>query len=134
MKLLPAIISSLLLISFAAFAAQTQPSAGGPPKYNAATEGKFQGTVEQVVDRACPVSGGLGSHILLRLSGDKTIEVHLAPTKFMNAYELVFNKGDLIEVTGSKVNFEGVETIFAREIKRGTAIFVFRDKEGNPAW
>jgi len=134
MKTLLAIIVSLLLFSIAAFASQASVAPGAPPKYDLATEAKFQGVVEQVVDRVCPVSGGMGSHILLRLSGDKTIQVHLAPTKFMSAYEVVFNKGDLIEVTGSKVTFEGAETIFAREIKRGTEIFVFRDKEGNPAW
>ena len=134
MKTLLAIIVSLLLFSIAAFASQASAAPGNPPKYDLATEAQFQGVVEQVVDRVCPVSGGMGSHILLRLSGDKTIQVHLAPTKFMSAYEVVFNKGDLIEVTGSKVTFEGAETIFAREIKRGTEIFVFRDKEGNPAW
>jgi len=134
MKTLLAIISSLLLISIAPLAAQDQAPAGTPPKYNVATEGTFQGTVERVVDRVCPVSGGLGSHILLELAGGKTIEVHLAPTQFMTAYKLVFHQGDVIEVTGSKLNFEGVETIFAREIKRGTDTFVFRDRAGNPAW
>jgi hypothetical protein len=47
---------------------------------------------------------------------------------------VVFNKGDELEVTGVKVNFEGVETIFAREIKRGQDTFVFRDKDGKPVW
>jgi DNA/RNA endonuclease YhcR with UshA esterase domain len=134
MKTFSSVISCLWLISIAAFASQTQSASGAPPKYNAATEGKFQGTVEQVVDRVCPVSSGLGSHLLLGLSNGKTIEVHVAPTEFMNAYELVFTKGDQIDVTGSKVTFEGVETVFAREIKRGKDIFVFRDQEGNPAW
>jgi hypothetical protein len=52
----------------------------------------------------------------------------------VKTYELVFNVGDKIEVTGSKVKFEGVDTIFAREVKRGNDSFVFRDKDGNPVW
>jgi hypothetical protein len=63
-----------------------------------------------------------------------TIEVHLASTKFVKAYDLVFNKGDEVTVVGTKVQFEGVETIFAREVTRGSETFVFRDKDGTPIW
>ena len=104
------------------------------PKYDRSTEVTLKGTVEKVSDRECPVSGGVGSHLVLKLSDDKTIEVHLATTKFVNTYELVFKTGEQIEVTGSKIMLDGVETIYAREIKRGTDTFVFRDKEGNPIW
>ena len=47
---------------------------------------------------------------------------------------MTFKRGDQIEVVGAKVNFEGVETIFAREVRRGNETFVFRDKEGQPVW
>ncbi|MGA8149943.1 MAG: hypothetical protein WB952_03270 [Terriglobales bacterium] len=104
------------------------------PRYDPAAEATFRGTVEEVRDRQCPVSGAMGSHLILRLSGSKTIEVHLATTKFVKTYGLVFNKGDEITVTGVKVQFEGVETIFAREITRGDDTFVFRDKNGVPIW
>lgn len=117
-----------------AFAAGKSNPQTAVPKYDSATEVTLKGTVEEVRDRECPVSGGLGAHIVLKLGDGKTIEVHLATTKFMKNYELVFNKGDAVEVTGSKVTFQGVETIFAREVKRGSDTFAFRDKEGNPVW
>jgi hypothetical protein len=123
---------ALLVIVTPAFAAEKGAQAG-VPKYNPATEVTLKGTVDDVRDRQCPVSGGMGAHIILK-TGDKTIEVHLATTKFMKNYELVFAKGDQVEVTGSKVVFEGVETIFAREVKRGNDTFAFRDKDGNPVW
>lgn len=104
------------------------------PKYDPAVESTFKGTVEEVRDRQCPMSGGMGSHLILRLSPDKTIEVHLASTKFVRTYDLVFNKGDAVTVVGTKVQFEGVETIFAREVTRGSETFVFRDKDGKPIW
>lgn len=113
------------------FAAQTS---GTVPKYDPATEGVFKGTVVEVRDRQCPVSGGMGSHVILKLEDGSTIEVHLAATKFVKSYDLVFNKGDQIEVTGSKVKFEGVDTIFAREVKRGDDTFLFREKNGKPVW
>jgi DNA/RNA endonuclease YhcR with UshA esterase domain len=104
------------------------------PKYDKAAEAVFKGTVEEVKNHVCPVSGGMGSHIMLKLSDGNTIEVHLAATKFVNQYELVFQKGDVIEVTGVKVKFEDVDTIFARKIKRGNDEFLFRDGDGKPLW
>ena len=103
------------------------------PKYDKSTEAVFKGTVDDVKDRNCPVTGGMGSHLMLKTEGS-TIEVHLALTKFVNQYELVFHKGDVLEVTGVKVKFEGVDTIFARKIKRGEDEFLFRDGDGKPLW
>lgn len=136
MKTWPAVILiSVIAVALAPTSARaaSQPTAG-VPKYDPATESVFKGTVEEVRDRECPVSGGMGSHLILRLADGTTIEVHLAPTKFVKTYELVFNKGDQVEVTGSKVKLEGADTIFAREVKRGNDDFVFRDKDGKPVW
>jgi hypothetical protein len=127
------VVAMVLMITPAAAAQKFAPGVS-VPKYDPAAEATFKGMVEEVRDRQCPVSGGMGSHLILRLSADKTIEVHLASTKFVKTYELVFNKGDEVTVVGTKVQFEGVETIFAREITRGSETFVFRDKDGTPIW
>jgi len=115
-------------------AGQKSTSGVTVPKYDPAVEGTFKGTVEEVRDRECPMSGGMGSHLIIRLSPTQTIEVHLASTKFVKTYDLVFSKGDVVTVVGTKVQFEGVETIFAREVTRGNETFVFRDKDGSPIW
>ena len=128
------LIFAFAAVSTPAFATPNSQTGASVPKYDPATEAVFKGTVEEVKDRQCPVSGGTGAHLILKLADATTIEVHLAPTKFESDYEIAFNKGDVLEVTGSKVKFEGVDTIFAREIKRGTDIFVFRDKDGKPVW
>ena len=105
-----------------------------PPKYNPAAEALYKGTVVDLRDRECPVSGGMGSHLMLKIADGSSIEVHLAPTKFVKSYELVFHKGDQVEVIGSKVKFEDKDTIFARQITRGSDSFVFRDEKGKPVW
>jgi hypothetical protein len=128
-----AIIGLVLTTALAAGAQKSEPNVA-VPKYDPAAEAVFKGTVEEVKDRQCPMSGGLGSHLILRLSPNKTIEVHLATTKFVKSYDLFFNKGDAITVIGVKLQFEGVETIFAREVTRGTETFTFRDKDGTPIW
>jgi hypothetical protein len=127
-------VVALVLTIVPAAAGQKSEPGVAVPKYDRAAEATFKGTVEEVRNRQCPVSGGMGSHLILRLSASNTIEVHLASTKFVKTYELVFNKGDVVSVVGAKVQFEGVETIFAREVTRGSDTFVFRDKDGNPIW
>jgi DNA/RNA endonuclease YhcR with UshA esterase domain len=117
-----------------AFASPASAPSVAVPKYDPATEAVFKGTVQSVSDRQCPISGGMGSHVVLKLEDGSTIEVHLASTKFVKEYELVFAVGDQLEVTGSKVVFDGVETILAREVKRGNDVYVFRYKDGKPVW
>ena len=104
------------------------------PKYNPAAEAVYKGTIDDLRDRQCPVSGGVGSHIILKLKDGNTIEVHLATVEFTKMVEMNLQKGDEIEVTGWKTEFEGVETIFARQIKHGQDTFTFRSKDGTPAW
>ena len=125
-----AVAMVLVISAWPAFSQQK----GNVPKYDLAQEVTVKGVVDEVVDRNCPVSGTLGSHLILKMANGDSIEVHLAHTKFVKNYELVFSKGDQVEVLGSKVNFEGKDTIFARQITRGTDSFVFRDDKGKPVW
>jgi TusA-related sulfurtransferase len=104
------------------------------PKYNPAAEAVYKGTVEDLRERECPVSGGMGSHIIMKMEDGNTIEVHLATTEFTKMEEFNLRKGDGIEVTGWKTEFEGVQTIFARAVRHGNDTFVFRTKDGTPAW
>ena len=129
MKLLIAILVSGLALP-AVGQNNSQPK---PPKYNLAAEAVYQGTIIDLRDRECPVSGGMGSHIILGLDG-KEIEVHLATVSFTKMVEMNLKRGDEIEITGWKTEFEGAQTIFAREVRHGNEVNVFRAKDGTPAW
>jgi hypothetical protein len=125
----------LVAVSVAGFSqAKAAQNKAVIPKYDKSAEAVFTGTVQEVHDRQCAVSGGMGSHLIMKLADGKVIEVHLSSTRFVRQYELVFHPGETLEITGVEVNFEGVETIFARKIKRGTEEFLFRDDEGKPIW
>ncbi|MGE5207303.1 MAG: hypothetical protein ACM3PW_16960 [Chlamydiota bacterium] len=122
------------LLACVAMAANQAPANGKAPKYDKATEVKLKGTVMDVRDYECPISGTMGAHVTLKVQDGSTIELHLAATKYVKSYEMVFSKGDEIEVVGSKVKFNGADTILAREITRGQDLFVFRDDRGKPVW
>jgi DNA/RNA endonuclease YhcR with UshA esterase domain len=126
------ILLLLALVSVAATAQNSQKPA--VPRYNPAAEAVYKGTVAELRNRQCPVSGGVGTHIIMRLEDGSNIEVHLATTEFTKMVELNLRKGDAVEVTGWKTEFEGVQTILAREVKHGNDTYVFRAKDGLPAW
>jgi len=128
------LVACAVLASSQIAAAGQKPFANSIPKYDKSAEATFQGTVEEVKDRQCPVSGGMGSHLMLKQADGTVIEVHLALSKFVTQYELVFKKGDELEVTGVKVTLDGTGTILARKIKHGSDEFLFRDGDGKPLW
>lgn len=129
MKLLVAIF---LVVAMPASA--QSPQKPTVPGYNPVAEEVYKGTVVDVRDRECPVSGGMGTHIIMKLENGNTIEVHLATTEFTKMAGMTFQRGDSIQVTGWKTEFQGVQTIFAREVKSVNNTYVFRAKDGLPAW
>src|ERR1043165_9933083 len=122
------ILASVIL--FAALARYTTAQTPGInkalPKYDIASEVTLKGTITDISERNCPVSGGLGFHFILKVQDGTTIEVHVATSKFGKSYEIGLKKDDKVEVVGSKVKFEGADTVFARQITRGDEVFVVR--------
>ena len=101
--------------------------------YDVSSSKITSGTVLEVKEYNCPVSGTVGSHILLKRSGD-IIEVHLAPAKFLKQYEIVINKGDQVAIEAAPILFEGKPALLARTVAIGNSTYAFRDTRGNPLW
>jgi DNA/RNA endonuclease YhcR with UshA esterase domain len=124
----------LLVLAMLALPATCSQATGNAPKYDKTTEVKVSGVVTDVKDYDCPISGTLGAHVSIQPEQGPAIEVHVAATKYVKNYEMVFAKGDKVEVLGSKVQFNGTDAIIAREITRGQDTFTFRDGNGKPLW
>jgi DNA/RNA endonuclease YhcR with UshA esterase domain len=124
----------LLVLAILALPATCSQATGNAPKYDKSTEVKVSGVVTDVKDYDCPISGTMGAHITIQPQQGPAIEVHVAATKYIKSYEMVFAKGDKVEVLGSKVEFNGADAIIAREILRGQDTFTFRDGNGKALW
>lgn len=124
----------LLVLAMLALPATCSQATGNAPKYDKSTEVKVSGVVTDVKDYDCPISGTLGAHVSIQPEQGPAIEVHVAATKYVKNYEMVFAKGDKVEVLGSRVQFNGADAIIAREITRGQDTFTFRDGNGKPLW
>jgi len=103
------------------------------PRYNAATEVKVQGVVQEVSEYWCPINADKGAHLMLKTEAG-ILEVHLAPVRFLRGNGLTFNKGDQIEVVGSMVTYQGHDALIARKITRDNRTVAVRQPNGKPIW
>lgn len=122
---------SLLVLPLAF--AQRGPGPGQRARmYNPANETTVKGTVEEV-KTVSGRHGWNGTHLTLK-TGEKTVDVHLGPAAYLKEKGISFAKGDEIELTGAKADFQGSEAILAREVKKGSETLVLRDSRGIPKW
>ncbi|MGB8480936.1 MAG: hypothetical protein WCE63_19195 [Acidobacteriaceae bacterium] len=102
------------------------------PMYNPTTETTVSGVVEEVQE----VSGTRGWHgIHLQLkTADEVLDVHIGPSWFLAQKKFEISKGAQVEVTGSKLRLDNVDTLIARMIKKGDSELTLRNRQGIPAW
>ena len=119
-----------LLSALSAFA-QQNTGVSPAPKYNVSSEVNLKGTVDEV--KEMPVGKETHVHLMLKTETE-TVEVRLCPTVFLKDFDATFEKGEQIEVTGSRVKVDGKDVILAREVVNGNSTVVLRDKTGAPVW
>jgi hypothetical protein len=101
--------------------------------YDPATVETISGVIESV-DKIKPMKGmHSGIHLVLQTDTEATA-VHLGPEWYIERQDVKLEKGDKIEVKGSKVVFDGKPAIIAAEIKKGDGVLILRDSSGVPAW
>jgi hypothetical protein len=101
--------------------------------YDPATVETVSGVIESV-DKITPMKG-MRSGIHLVIKTDKEdIAVHLGPEWYIERQDVKLEKGDKIEVKGSRIVFDGKPVIIASELKKGDGVLTLRDGAGVPAW
>ena len=101
--------------------------------YNPATVETVVGEVLSI-DRITPMKGmSYGIHVMLK-TDKETIPVHLGPAWYMERLDTKIDKGDTVEVKGSRITYNGKPAIIAAEVKKGEAVLKLRDDNGFPAW
>jgi hypothetical protein len=105
----------------------------GPPVYNAAAEVTVSGTVLETKEFFCPLSDDQGMHLVLRRPQGDVI-VHVAPARFLRGQGIGFKANDQLKIVGSPADYQGQNALLAREITRGSEVFIVRDPQGRPLW
>jgi|ERR1035437_7622910 DNA/RNA endonuclease YhcR with UshA esterase domain len=102
------------------------------PRYDPATEITVTGTVQDIQQHTRGNGWG-GTHLALKTKSGM-LDVHLGPTRFLAKQDLTIAKGDQLEVTGSKIPYDGGEAVVARVVKKGDRTLTLRDSAGFPMW
>ena len=101
--------------------------------YNPTTVETIKGEVVSV-DKIAPMKGmSYGIHLMLK-TNKETVSVHLGPTWYFDKNNYVVKAKDKIEVTGSKITYNGKPAVIAAEIKKGYEVIKLRDENGYPVW
>jgi len=74
-----------------------------------------------------------GVHLTLKTEKE-TIPVHLGPSWYLEKQAVTFAPGDKVEVTGSRITYQGQPTIIAAEVKKDGQVLELRDAAGIPVW
>jgi hypothetical protein len=94
-------------------------------------------TVAGTVVSITPSSAKPGLPYLVYLTlqtGEGKISIFLGPSHYVDKLPERIKVLDQIQVTGSKINWEGSALILAAEVKKGDKILKLRDPNGVPVW
>src|SRR6202140_2264619 len=103
------------------------------PAYDSSDDVSVQGNVQDVQQFYCPISGEQGIHLIVKTQNG-TVQVHVAPTRFLRSNNLSFSRGDEIQVVGSRIVYQGHDAMIARSIARKGQTVAFRKPNGRPLW
>ena len=86
------------------------------------------------VETVTPMRGmRQGVHILAKTEKE-TIWVHLGPAWFLENQDVKIMPKDNVEITGSRITFQGKPAIIATEVKKDDQVLKLRDENGYPVW
>lgn len=101
--------------------------------YNAETVVSIKGVVESI-EQITPRKGmSQGIHLKVKTASE-TLSVHLGPSWFIERQDMTIEKGDSIEVTGSRISSNSAPAVIAAEVKKGETALKLRDEKGYPVW
>ncbi|HSF33719.1 MAG TPA: DNA-binding protein [Candidatus Tectomicrobia bacterium] len=86
------------------------------------------------VGHLTPMKGmGRGTRMTLK-TATETVSVHLGPSWYLEHQDVKLVPKDPVEVTGSRITFQGQPALIAGEVRKGDEVLKLRDDSGYPVW
>ena len=115
--------------------AQGPPGSRGAGRriYDPRTQETVHGEVVDV-ERIPSTKGRIGGVHLVVRTDKETIPIHLGPAWYVDKQKVQVERGDHVEVEGSRVAPDGKAVIIARQVKKGGDVLTLRNEAGVPVW
>ncbi len=91
----------------------------------------IQGTVTEIQggNRGMPH----GMYLVIK-TNTETLGLHVGPIWYLDQQNFQIQPNDVVEVTGTRVNWGGQQSLIVGEIKKGNQTLQLRDANGYPRW
>jgi len=109
------------------------PGGGSSSLYDPQTVTTISGVVVSLTPPQAEAGLPYLAYLTLRTETGK-IKVFLGPSLYVDKLPVQIKVLDKIQVTGSKVTWEGKPVILAAEVKKAGQIMKLREPDGTPAW
>ena len=126
------VMATLALIAGSTYSQRHGGQGPRMPKYDTATEVTLKATVTKVESHVGRM-GWNGTHLVVNFDAE-TLSVHVGPSNYVVQQGFSFAVGDQVEVTGSRIKFEGSDVLIAREIRKEDKLLTLRNSQGIPVW
>ena len=110
-----------------------EPGGGPSGLYDPQTVTTISGVVVSLTPPQAEAGLPYLAYLTLRTETGK-IKVFLGPSLYVDKLPIKINVLDKIQVTGSKITWEGKPVILAAEVKKGEQILKLRETSGAPVW
>jgi hypothetical protein len=101
--------------------------------YDPSTVETITGVVESV-EKITPRKGMYPAVAITVKTDKEFIPVHLGPEWYIGRLDIKVEKGDKLEIKGSRATLDGKPVIIAAEVKKGENTLILRDNAGIPVW
>lgn len=103
-------------------------------QYDRGTVETLSGTVIEVERLAPRRLERLSQVHLLLKTDEEAVIVRLGPESWLAKHDFNLAPGDLLSITGSRVNHPRQTFLIAGKVKKGNQILSLRDENGRPLW
>lgn len=97
-------------------------------EYDKSAEVEVTGVIDDVKTAADHII-----HLTLK-NGNGSLDLFVAPEKFLKQMEISFETGEAIEVLGSQRTVDGNVMLLVREVRHNGDVMTMRDEQGKPVW
>ena len=86
------------------------------------------------VGKFVPIKAMSPGIFLIIKTEKEIISIHLGPSWYIENQDIKIEPKEMVEIKGTRINFNGKPVIIAGQVKKGDKILRIREKNGLPVW